>query len=119
MKNLRQFLKFDADNFFKDKILVAIDVLPTYEYANGEKTQKIIGSKIETVIAQDNTKYSNESTNVFEKLNIKVVDNVDFQIEKMAKFTILKFEKVTVFGQYQNLLSIEVLARNIKVMVDD
>ncbi|WP_349534044.1 hypothetical protein [Leuconostoc citreum] len=119
MKNLRQFLKFDADNFFKDKVLVAIDVLPSYLYVDGERSEKIIGCKIESVIAQDNTNYLNESTNIFEKLNIKIIDNVDFQIDQMAKFKILKFEKATVFGQYQNLLSIEVLAQNIKVIVSD
>lgn len=114
MKGLRQFQKFDTQAFFNDKKLVALAVSPVFEYSNGERTDKIIGTKIETVISQDDTKYTSDVSNVFEKLNIKVIDDVNFEIPEMVEFKILRFEKVTVFGQFQNQLSIEVKAENVK-----
>lgn len=119
MKGLKQFTHFDAPAFFKDKTLVALGVSPAYEYLNGEKTAKVIATKIESVIGKDATKYTTEITNTYEKLNIKVIDDLNFQIPQMTKFKIMKFEKAVVFGQFQNQLSIEVLAENIKVIQND
>lgn len=117
MKGLRQFLTFDTDAFFSGKLLIALGVKPFFQYVNGERTEKILGSKIECVIGNDNTKYSNlETTNAFEKLSIKVIDDDNFKIENMTKFKILKFEKATVYGQFQNNLSLEVLSENIEVI---
>lgn len=117
MKGLRQFLKFDTEAFFNGKTLVAVGVKPYYEYVNGEKTEKILGTKIEAVVGVDNTKYSGQDiTNVFEKLAIKIPGNNNFQISNMAKFKVKKFSKSTVYGQYQNNLSLETSAENIEVL---
>jgi hypothetical protein len=119
MKGLKQFTHFDAPAFFKDKTLVALGVTPAYEYLNGERTEKVIATKIETVIGRDATQYNSEITNTYEKLNIKVVDDLNYQISPMTKIKIMKFEKAVVYGQFQNQLSIEVLAENIKVIQND
>lgn len=119
MKGLKQFQKFDTKAFFADKTLVAVGISPAYEYVNGERTEKIIATKIETVIGRDDTQYNSDITNTFEKLNIKVIDDLNFTLPKMTKFTIMKFEKCSVYGQFQNQLSCEVLAENIRVIKND
>lgn len=117
MKGLRQFLKFDTTDFFADKTLVALAVSPTFEYVNGEKTNNILGCKIESVIGVDNTKYSKDGiSNAFEKINIKIIDTKEFNIPQMSRFKIKSFEKATVYGAYQNQLSVSVKASSIQIL---
>lgn len=108
MKNLRQFQIFDSESFFKDKQFVYMASNDYFEYKNGEKTDIKLGVKVEAVIVNDRTAYKTDVTNEFEKINFKI-ENVDiFEMDKMARFTLntSKIKTVTVFGQFQNQLSI-------------
>ena len=65
MKGLKQFQKFDLEEFLKGKELTFLDSNPYYEYVEGKKTENILGVKLVCVITKDDTEYES----LYEKLN--------------------------------------------------
>lgn len=109
MKGLKQFLQFNTGAFFDDKKIMVLNVEPYYAYVDGNKTDQKLGTKINAIISSDNTKYSDDKMdNLFEKISFKMPGIYDVNIKKMSRIKITKFEKVVVYGQYQNQLSIEI-----------
>lgn len=109
MKGLKQFLEFNTAAFFNDKKIMVLNVEPYYSYVDGKKTDQKLGTKINAIISGDNTKYFDDSIdNLFEKISFKIPGVYDINIKKMSRIKITKFEKVVVYGQYQNQLSIEI-----------
>lgn len=115
MKKLRQFLKFDHESFLKDKKFIVKETKPYFEYVNGEKTDKELGTSVVCLVSEDNTKYADDevAVNLFETINFKVPGK---QVD-LAQQTAVKpvdIIKASVYGQFQNNLSIE-CARIVKI----
>ena len=112
MKYLGQFQSFNSDLFFKDKTLLVTGVSQWQDFNTGEHK----GTKVNVVIAKDNTVYKQsdgeKSTNRFEKLSIKVPKDIDIPLNCFIKMTGTVDCKI--YGQYRNQLS--VTADDIKVI---
>jgi len=108
MKKLREFQKFDAEAFLKDKKLVVKEVKDTLEYVDGNQTGTVLGTTIVAAIVEDSTIYSDESTgvNFMETFNIKV-SKKDLEIAQGTEIKISNVIKASVYGQFQNNLSVE------------
>lgn len=111
MKKLSQFLRFDFDEFSKGKIYQVVGTAPWVDY----NTKTHMGTKIDTVIAQDKTVYKCKEgeavTNRYEKLPIKVRKDVQVPINAY----IMPINAVgVVYGDYRNQLS--VTADDIKIL---
>lgn len=107
MKKLTEFLNFDIEGFIKDKEIIFLEERPWYEYIDGQRGGEK-GIKATLVIIRDNTKYSDpESTNVFEKFDVNVqTDKESLNIRKQTPVELYDVSKATVYGNYNNLLSI-------------
>ena len=72
MKKLNQFVKFLFEDFSKGKVYRVIGVRPWIDY----NTKELMGTKVEVVIAEDNTAYDTQNgetiTNQYEKLTFKI-----------------------------------------------
>lgn len=112
LKKLNQFLYFDYPKFAEGKVLRVIGITDWKDYTTKEHR----GKKVETVIAEDNTKYTlkdGESvSNKYEKIVFKVKKDVTVPIDA-------RVEPVnpvcTVYGDYRNQLS--VIADDIRVII--
>lgn len=108
MKKLRQFMKFDAEGFFKDKDVRVMADEPWYEYNDGQII-KTLGTKYKCVIAVDNTSYDGDD--VAHDLNggEQVVVKVANARKEYKKFSKIIFVDVTasVYGQFQSDLSLK------------
>ena len=104
MKNLKQFVNFDLEAFLKGKRLVVTSVADWLDY----ESKKKLGTKVETVIFTDKTEYIQKNgqkiSNQFEKLTIKVSKDVNVELSATV---IPVGATATVYGDYQNLLSIK------------
>lgn len=82
MKKLNQFMSFDWAAFAKDKRFLCTGGGEWVDYATKEHR----GTKIEVVIAVDNTEYRRVEgevvSNRFEKLAIKVSDDIDIPVDQ-------------------------------------
>ena len=102
MKKLNQFTFFDWNSFAKGKKFVSIGCKEWKNYDTGEH----LGTKIDAVIAVDQTSYGNQAneivTNLYEKLTFKVPKDiaVPLNVEIQPKGVV-----ATVYGDYRNLLS--------------
>ncbi|MGX7059711.1 hypothetical protein [Vagococcus humatus] len=102
MKNLNRFLNFDTESFFEDKSLAFI--------ADKGIDEKIGLHKVELIIMEDNTDYSEvglneESINQYEKFICKLIQPpVDFKRNNSIK--IVNISKATVWGDYSTGLSV-------------
>lgn len=110
MKNLREFLVFDTENFFKDKRLGYVSHEPWFDYQGGKKSDVVLGTIIEVVIADDKTNYkSPDKNNLFEKLRIKLAIPVN-TVNRMGLKSLreLRFQglKAKVYGNYSENLSL-------------
>lgn len=111
MKKLNMFTYFDFEAFAKGKRFMTIGQQAWKDYNSGE----ILGTKIETVIAQDKTDYGNQEgevvNNLYEKLTFKVPMgmNVPMNVEIH-----LKNVEATVYGEYRNQLSL--VAEDVEVV---
>ena len=116
MKGLKQFQKFDLDEFLKDKEITFISSKAYYNYIDGQVSDQVAGMKLECVITKDNTIYNNdEITNEYEKITIKVprADKIN-----LKRGTRLRIEGVgKVWGDFSQNLTIE--ATNIMVLKND
>ncbi len=120
MKNIKDFVKFDNELFFKDKLLFLNNVSDLFAYENGIKTDKIIGKKLHIVIINDETIYKTDNiTNEFNDFNIKFIDNQELILNLKSTFKLVGNFKSTVYGNYQNELSITIKNDNIQVIEND
>ena len=106
MRYLNQFLDFRLSEFMEDKTLISVGVSDLVDY-NADK--KIIGCKISSVIYKDDTLYSrpddDTSSNVFEKLSIKVPGK-KLNIPNNVEIKLPDTATAVVYGEYRNQLSI-------------
>ena len=112
MKKLNQFVKFLFEDFSKGKVYRIIGVRPWIDY----NTKELMGTKVEVVIAEDNTAYDTQNgetiTNQYEKLTFKI-SKKDINIPMNAR--VIPVNPVAVvYGEYRNQLS--VTADDIKVI---
>ncbi len=112
MKKLNQFVKFLFEDFSKGKVYRVIGVRPWIDY----NTKELMGTKVEVVIAEDNTAYDTQNgetiTNQYEKLTFKI-SKKDINIPMNAR--VIPVNPVAVvYGEYRNQLS--VTADDIKVI---
>lgn len=111
MKGLKEFLTFDWPNFSKDKQFLVVGAGDYVEYG----TQHHLGSKLETVIVEDNTNYTYKDkpfTNLYEKISFKVTKDVSIPLNSIIAPA--GEIKATVFGDYNNQLS--VICSDIKIV---
>lgn len=101
LKNLRQFIEFKHDDFFEKKKLY---------FLSARTLQNENGVKVSLLILEDNTTYANNQTNLGEQITVKILNK---SIENYSNFQpmttvckITNISKATVFGEYQNQLSI-------------
>lgn len=103
LKKLSQFLKFDFDEFSKGK---AYQVIGTSEWVD-YTTKAHMGTKVEALIAKDNTQYKQKEgehvTNAFEKLTFKIRKNVSIPVSACVMPVNVS---ATVYGDYRNQLSV-------------
>lgn len=116
VKGLKQFQKFDLDEFLKDKEITFISSKAYYNYVDGQASDEVAGMKLECVITKDNTVYNNnEITNEYEKITIKVPRAEKINLKRGAKLEIEGVGKV--WGEYSQNLTVE--ATNIMVLKND
>ena len=103
MKKLNQFMSFDWAAFAKDKRFLCTGGGEWVDYATKEHR----GTKIEVVIAVDNTEYRHVEgevvSNRFEKLAIKVSDDIDIPVDQYVMPTGVVAK---VYGDYRNQPSV-------------
>lgn len=109
MKQLSPFIKFDVDAFMRDKDLTAVGIKDLFAYVDGKPVGDPIGKKVECVITRDDTPYKpakdgSPVTNLFERVSVKVLHNVNPDIIG-CKVT-LENAVGTVYGDYRNNLAI-------------
>lgn len=103
MKKLSQFLKFDFNLFSEGKMYRVIGFSEWLDY----QTKAHLGTKIETVIAKDQTPYKQKEgetvTNLYEKLVFKIKKDVKVPVNSY----IMPVNAVAVvYGDYRNNLSV-------------
>lgn len=102
MKKLSMFTTFNWLDFAKGKRFLAIGKGEWKDFDTGEH----LGTKVEAVIAEDNTTYGNQNgdtvTNLYEKLTFKLRKDIDvpLNIEIVPKGV-----TAIVYGDYRNQLS--------------
>lgn len=98
---------FRTDDFFKGKTFLTTDVKPLTEY--GVKNPKIIGTKVEVVIWENNTEYDGKDggsvSNKFEKLLFKTSKDLIGKIPVNC-YVVPVNPVAKVYGEYNNQLSI-------------
>lgn len=106
LKGIREFFGFDFDRFSQGKRFTVAGCVPWKDYTSGQ----LLGTKVEVAITEDKTPYKpgkdgTPVSNLFEKLAFKVSKNINIPIGSM----VVPVDAVaTVYGQYQNELSIRV-----------
>lgn len=112
LKMLTRFQKFDEDGFFKDKEFL---FTKAEEWREGEDAEHMhtVGTKVTGVIYADNSNYGKDLTgiNEGESITFKVHQPLSaFEGWKLFQttFKVMKFNKVTIWGNYRNQLSVKV-----------
>ena len=118
LKNVQMFNKFDAEAFFKGKKLLFIKASEWQERDPEGNVSRLLGSKVQALIAEDKTDYGSAkaSANFGETITIKVKDiapSAFAKLEPMKTILEVQFAKATVYGPYRNELSL--IASNIEV----
>lgn len=107
MKKLRQFNKFDCEEFFKDKDVRVMAQEQWSRYEDGSIVEQL-GTKYKCVIATDNTEYTGEKVepdlNAGEQLVIKV-PNQPKNFKKFSRITMVN-PKGSVYGTFMSELSV-------------
>lgn len=108
MKKLREFQKFDTEAFFKDKNLIVKEVKDTLEYVDSKPSGNILGTTVVAAIVEDNTIYADDEKglNFMETFNIKILEK-GIEIAQGTRIKPQNITKASVYGEYQNNLSIE------------
>lgn len=105
MKYLNNFLLFDLLGFLMGKVLTVVGCIPWVDFSTGA----VLGTKVEVAITRDDTEYppskdGSTSTNLYEKLSIKVPKELSIPIGA----TVEVVDGVgAVYGEYRNQLSIK------------
>lgn len=101
MNNLRHFLSFKHQEFLEKKKLFFLAAKPTN---NGN------GVKVSLLILEDKTSYQNEKNNLGEQLLVtvanKTVDDFISFIPLKTECKVINVVKASIYGDYQNQLSI-------------
>lgn len=112
LKKLNRFTYFDLEAFLAGKRLLVVGISEWKDY----DTQKILGTKVEVVIAADKTDYGAADgeviSNIYEKLAIKV-PKPGLTFPMNTEVQLVNAEAV-IYGEYRNQLSIT--AEDIKVI---
>lgn len=105
MKFLGQFNNFDFEAFSKGKVFVVTGCSPWRDY----ETKKVMGTKVDCVIAVDRTEYlrkeGDSSTNQYERISFKVARE-NLSIPSESRVMPVNAD-ATVWGQYRNQLSVK------------
>lgn len=105
MKYLNQFNNFDFAAFAKGKVFIVVGSSPWKDYT----TMKVLGTKIDCVIAVDKTEYlkkeGDSTTNQYEKLSFKVRKE-NLSVPNESRVMPVNPE-ATIWGQYRNQLSVK------------
>lgn len=101
-------MKFDAEEFFKEKDIRIIADEIWHDYTDNKIT-KTLGTKYKCIIAFDNTKYEGDDVaaglNSGEPLSIKIgKERIDYK--KFSKIKLIN-PTATVYGQFQSELSVK------------
>lgn len=112
MKKLNQFLEFNHELFLRDKKFIVKGTQPYFEYVDGKRTEKQLGTTIICLISSDKTKYIDNGqevvgVNELEEIRFKVPNNNDLELPYKALITPLNIMKCSVYGEFRNNLSIE------------
>ena len=104
MRGLNQFIKFSWNDFAEGKTFIVTGIS---EYVDFD-TKAHLGTKVDCVIATDNTVYKfkdgEEFTNRFEKISFKVSKDINIPIETRV---VPKNAVATIYGEYRNQLSVK------------
>lgn len=111
MKKLNQFVKFLFEDFSRGKVYRVTGVRPWLDFT----TKELLGTKVEVIVAEDNTVYDTKNgetvTNLYEKLSFKIKKDVNIPVNARV---IPVNPVAVVYGEYRNQLS--VTADDIKVI---
>ncbi|MGT2800992.1 hypothetical protein [Streptococcus marmotae] len=103
MKNLRQYQEFNHTKFFNEHSNLIVKGIASWE---DYTTKTTLGSKLSITIM------NNDSENFLETFNIKVKQNIDnLHIKQGERIMIFDIEKASIYGDYQNNLSLEAKIR--------
>lgn len=104
MKGLNQFMTFDWDAFAEGKTFIVIGISEYQDY----DTKTHLGTKVECVIASDDTNYKNKNgetfSNIYEKISFKVGKDIRLPIKTRVKPV---NAVATIYGDYRNQLSVK------------
>ena len=104
MKGLNQFMGFNWDAFASEKTFIVVGVGEYQDY----DTKSHLGTKVECVIASDDTQYNSKNgevfSNIYEKITFKV--NKDVSIPLKARVKPVN-AVATIYGDYRNQLSVK------------
>lgn len=106
MKKLNQFLEFNVEKFFEGKVFVTTGISEWRDFDTNQKK----GTKVETVIAKDETRYDLKDgelvSNIYERLIFKIPNKEIKEIKVPMNAQVMpKNVKATVYGEYRNQLS--------------
>ena len=114
-KRLRDYLEFRLKEFMQDKVLRVTDQKQWFK--DKEKTV-VLGDSIEFAVVKDNTPHITKegeqirNVNLYEKFTVKVPTG--HTPVKIGDFIEIVDGKATVYGDYQNNLSIK--AKDVRVI---
>ena len=114
MKGLKEFQKFDLEAFLTDKEIMYLDFSQWYEYKKVVKNEAPSCIKMSFVIVKDDTKYSTDVNNEYEKFDVKVRGVSSVNIKKRSLVKIKGVAKV--WGDFNQNLSIEATAKDIEIL---
>lgn len=109
LKNLSYFTEFNASLFFAQKELRFISATKWIEKSEtGSEIEK--GVKVGVLIFSDDSDYPNGKNNIGEQLTVKVplasMKDYDSYQPMITTVEIVDIEKVVVYGEYRNQLSL-------------
>lgn len=104
MKGLNQFMAFNWDAFSEGKTFVVVGVGEYQDY----DTKTHLGTKVDCIIASDNTQYKfkdgEKFSNRFEKISFKVCKDVTVSLDTRVKPV---NAVASIYGEYRNQLSVK------------
>lgn len=104
MKGLNAYICFAWAKFAEGKKFVVVNCSSWKDYA----TEQHLGTKVEVVISEDQTKYASKNgepiTNLYEKLTFKVSKDIKLPAQAIVEPINVT---ATVYGQYRNQLSVK------------
>lgn len=111
MKGLSLYLSFNWRDFAKGKTLKAVSCGPWVDF----ETKAHMGTKVEVVIAEDDTIYPTKEgkviSNLYERMQVKVPKDITVPVGAVVE---LVGVVATVYGDYRNKLSVR--AEDVRVV---